>query len=157
MFGNLIAASNVLEEEQLRRYKAVYCGLCRSLQLCFGQSARLTLNYDMSFLVLLLGSLYEPEELSDARRCPRHPFEAQAFAVSEISDYAANMNIAMAYLKCLDDWKDDKRLSALAESRTLAAGTRVSFSWSCPPSSLTPGVGLEFSPSLHQLPAVADL
>ena len=125
MFGNLIAASNVLEEEQLRRYKAVYCGLCRSLQRCFGQSARLTLNYDMSFLVLLLGSLYEPEEHSDARRCPRHPFEAQAFAVSEISDYAANMNIAMAYLKCLDDWKDDKRLSALAESRTLAASYKA--------------------------------
>lgn len=45
----------------------------------------------------------------------------------------------------------------LAESRTLAAGIPVSFSWSCPPSSLAPGVGLEFSPSLHQLPAVADL
>ena len=121
MFGNLIAASNVLEEEQLRRYKAVYCGLCRSLQRCFGQSARLTLNYDMSFLVLLLGSLYEPEEHSDARRCPRHPFEAQAFAVSEISDYAANMNIAMAYLKCLDDWNDDRRLTAWAEARVLKA------------------------------------
>ncbi len=125
MFGNLVAASNVLEEEQLSRYKQVYCGLCRSLERCFGQAARLTLNYDMSFLVLLLGSLYEPEELSDARRCPRHPLEAQPFVMSEISDYAANMNIAMAYLKCLDDWKDDRRLSAFAESKTLESSYRA--------------------------------
>ena len=125
MFGYLVAASNVLEEEQLSRYKQVYCGLCRSLQRCFGQTARLTLNYDMSFLVLLLGSLYEPEELADTRRCPRHPLEAQPFVVSEISDYAAQMNIAMAYLKCLDDWRDDRRLSALAESKTLEAGYKA--------------------------------
>lgn len=125
MFGNLIAASNVLEEEQLSRYRQVYCGLCRSLQHCFGQTARLTLNYDMCFLALLLGSLYEPEELADARRCPRHPFEAQAFVRSEISDYVANMNVALAYLKCLDDWKDDKRLSALAEGKTLEADYRA--------------------------------
>ena len=53
---------------------------------------------------------------------------------------------------------DQSHLScALAESRALAAGTRVSFSRSCPPSSLAPGVGPEFSPSLHQLPAAADL
>ena len=39
--------------------------------------------------------------------------------MSELTDYAAHMNIAMAYLKCLDDWKDDKRLTAWAEAKTL--------------------------------------
>ena len=53
MFGYLVAADGVLEDVQLKRYKAVYCGLCRSLERCFGQGARLTLTYDMSFLVLL--------------------------------------------------------------------------------------------------------
>lgn len=119
MFGYLVAADGVLESEQLRRYKAVYCGLCRSLERCFGQGARLTLTYDMSFLVLLLSSLYEPEETQGARRCPRHPLEKQPYCVSEVSDYAAHMNLALAYLKCRDDWKDDRRLSALAEARTL--------------------------------------
>ena len=124
MFGYLVAASNVLPEEELARYKACYCGLCRSLEHCFGQAARLTLNYDMTFLVLLLGSLYEPEETADERRCPRHPAKAQPYVTSAVSDYAAHMNIAMAYLKCLDDWKDDRRLSALAEARTLEAAYR---------------------------------
>ena len=97
MFGYLVAADGVLEPEQLSRYRAVYCGLCRSLQRCFGQGARLTLTYDMTFLVLLLSSLYEPEETLSARRCPRHPLDKHLYSVSDISDYAANMNLALAY------------------------------------------------------------
>lgn len=119
MFGYLVAAAGVLEDDRRQRYQQLYCGLCRSLERCFGHPARLTLNYDMTFLVLLLGSLYEPEEETAQRRCPRHPLEAQTYVCSEISDYAANMNLALAYLKCLDDWRDDRSLSALAEAKTL--------------------------------------
>ncbi|MCR5577135.1 MAG: DUF5685 family protein [Oscillospiraceae bacterium] len=124
MFGYLIAADGVLESEQLSRYRAVYCGLCRSLERCFGQGARLTLTYDMSFLVLLLSSLYEPEETAGAQRCPRHPLEKHPYNISEISDYAAHMNLALAYCKCKDDWKDERRLTALAEARTLERAYR---------------------------------
>lgn len=122
MFGYLVAATKVLEEGELDRYRAVYCGLCRSLKRCFGQTARLTLNYDMTFLVLLLGSLYEPQEEAGESTCPRHPIKAHSYVMSELSDYAANMNIAMAYLKCLDDWKDDKSLIAWSEAKTLRPG-----------------------------------
>ena len=134
MFGYLVAATKVLEDEELARYKAVYCGLCRSLGRCFGQSARLTLNFDMTFLVLLLGSLYEPEEQRGEQTCLRHPVEAHPYALSELSDYAAHMNIAMAYLKCLDDWKDDRRLTAWAEARTLQAaynGVKLKYPRQC--------------------------
>ena len=119
MFGYLVAAANVLEEDQQNRYKRCYCGLCRSLGKSFSAAAKLTLNYDMTFLVLLLSSLYEPEEKSGESCCVRHPFAAQGWVTNEISEYAAAMNIAMGYLKCLDDWKDEHKLSALAEARTL--------------------------------------
>ena len=122
MFGYLVAAAGVLEDDQRQRYQELYCGLCRSLERCFGHPARLTLNYDMTFLVLLLGSLYEPEEERGDQTCVRHPIEAHPYAMSELTDYAAHMNIAMAYLKCLDDWKDDRRVTAWAEARTLKAG-----------------------------------
>ena len=121
MFGYLVAATKVLEDDELKRYKSVYCGLCRSLKRCFGEHARLTLNFDMTFLVLLLASLYEPEEEQDSQTCVRHPVEPQSYAMSTLSDYAAHMNIAMAYLKCLDDWNDDRRLTAWAEARALKA------------------------------------
>ena len=60
MFGTLIASASSLSEEEMKRYKACYCGLCRSLKQRYGQFSRLTLNYDMTFLILLLQSLYEP-------------------------------------------------------------------------------------------------
>lgn len=119
MFGYLVAASELLEEEQQQRYKECYCGLCRSLDRCFGSAARLTLNYDLTFLVLLLSSLYEPEEEHGESVCPRHPAKRQQWMTNEISGYAANMNVALAYLKCLDDWYDDHSLTAYAEARTL--------------------------------------
>ena len=62
MFGYVIANADSLTDEEKARYKAVYCGLCRSLGERHGLRGRLTLNYDMTFLILLLNSMYEPEE-----------------------------------------------------------------------------------------------
>lgn len=119
MFGYLVAADNALEAAERERYRAVYCGVCRSLARCFGQTARLTLRYDMVFLVLLLNSLYEPEEEAGTLRCVRHPARPQAYVCSAVSDYAAHMNAALACLKCRDDWQDERSLAALAAARGL--------------------------------------
>ena len=117
MFGYLVAEPGLLTEEEFARYRACYCGLCRSIQERHGQLARLSLTYDMTFLALLLGSLYEPEETRGKDTCLPHPREARDWWKSEYSAYAADMNVAMAYLKCLDDWEDDGNPAALAESR----------------------------------------
>ena len=121
MFGYLVADLSGLPEDRLLRYKSVYCGLCRTLAERFGQPARLTLNYDLTFLAVFLESLYEPEESSGENGCIMHPFKKRAWHVSEATEYAADMNIALAYLKCLDDWHDDGSLAALAESALLKA------------------------------------
>lgn len=113
MFGYLSVEPKELSEKDYRRYKAVYCGLCRTLRQRHGQAAGLTLNYDMSFLVLLLSSLYEPEEEAGQLLCVRHPKEKQSFSVSAVSDYAADMTVALSYLKLSDDWHDDGNLAAL--------------------------------------------
>ena len=119
MVGYLIAAASSLTEEERIRYKATYCGLCRTLKDRHGQISRLTLNYDMTFLILLLQSLYEPEEKSGVETCIAHPREKREWWRSEISDYAADMNVALAYLNRLDDWRDDGSVLALAESGIL--------------------------------------
>ena len=62
MFGYVIANREIMTEEQIERYRAYYCGLCRTLKRRHGAAARFTLNYDMTFLVLLLSSMCEPEE-----------------------------------------------------------------------------------------------
>ena len=119
MFGYLAADTSHLTPEELSRYKACYCGLCRSLQDRHGTAARLTLNYDMSFLVLLLQSLYEPEEIGGDDTCLIHPLRSRPWQTSEVSSYAADLNVALAYLKCLDDWEDDGSVAALSEAKTL--------------------------------------
>ena len=122
MFGYLTADTATLTEEQLKRYQACYCGLCRSLEKRHGQLSRLTLNYDVTFLVLLLSSLYEPAETAGESTCIRHPKTPQPWINNEICDYAADVNLALAYLKCLDDWEDEGSLPALAQARVLRPG-----------------------------------
>lgn len=130
MFGYLVADPGLLTEEQFGRYRACYCGLCRCIEGRHGEAARLALTYDMTFLTLLLSSLYEPEETAGEGRCLPHPIEPRAWWRSEASAYAADLNVALAYLKCLDDWEDDGNLAALAESRLFkGAYERVAEDW----------------------------
>ena len=119
MFGYLTARTDLLDDERVSRYKACYCGLCRSLRSRSGFSAALTLNYDMSFLVLLLSSLYEPEEEQGESPCFAHPFQPRPWFSDEITAYAADMNVALGYLKCLDNWEDDGSLLAVTEAGLL--------------------------------------
>ncbi|MBQ7896631.1 MAG: hypothetical protein IJ364_08790 [Oscillospiraceae bacterium] len=117
MFGYLSADISRLSEGELKRYKACYCGLCRCIKEQQGNLARLTLNYDMTFLILLLSSLYEPEERAGELRCMVHPAKPRAWISSEITAYAADMNLALAYHKCKDDWADDRSIGAAAVAK----------------------------------------
>lgn len=119
MFGFVVANSEILSEEEKQRYKAAYCGLCRSLKKRHGQIGRLALNYDMTFLVMVLGSLYEPEECHGCERCFVHPAKRHEYVSSEITDYAADMNVALVYLNQMDNWHDDKSLISLLHAKLL--------------------------------------
>lgn len=107
MFGFVAANVSELNPEQKQRYNAVYCGICRQIRLRHSNIARLGLRYDMAFLALLLMSLYEPEEDSGERACMLHPFKPKPWLDNEYIRYAADMNVALAYYKSLDDWNDE--------------------------------------------------
>jgi len=66
MFGFVAANGKALSPEQKERYRGCYCGLCRALQERHGELCRMTLSYDMTFLVLLLTGMYEPEETASS-------------------------------------------------------------------------------------------
>ena len=117
MFGYLTADTSKLSEAEFSRYRACYCGLCRCIKERQGNFARLTLNYDMTFLIMLLSSLYEPEEKTGENRCAVHPAKPRAWMINEATAYAADMNLALAYHKCRDDWQDDKSIAAAAVSK----------------------------------------
>ena len=118
MFGYVTANMGELTKQQQRRYSAVYCGICRRIRAQSGQLARLGLSYDMAFLAVLLMSLYEPSEQNGNNRCLIHPITRRDWIDNEFVRYAADMNVALAYYNCLDDWQDDGKRGAkwLAEA-----------------------------------------
>ena len=73
MFGYITIHKDELKIKDYNRYHAYYCGLCRELSKRHGELSRLTLTYDMTFLVILLTGLYEPETIQAQFRCPLHP------------------------------------------------------------------------------------
>lgn len=107
MFGFVTANGSELTKEQKKRYSGVYCGICRQIRSRCCQTARLGLSYDMAFLALLHMSLYEPQEQWGNRACLLHPVQPRSWVDNEYVRYAADMNVALTYYKCLDDWQDD--------------------------------------------------
>lgn len=119
MFGYITPNLSILDDVQRTRYRSMYCGLCRTLRLRHGFSGTLTLSNDLTFLVLLLNSLYEPGEFSGQERCVAHPVKRHNFIVSEPFEYAADMNVALAYHKCMDNWRDDRNILSRSEAAVL--------------------------------------
>lgn len=111
MFGYISIDKPELKIKDYICYRSYYCGLCHALQESYGKIGQLTLSYDMTFLVLLLTGLYEPETSYDEMRCITHPVEKHPSRQNEMSEYVAAMNIILSYHKCLDDWIDEKKYS----------------------------------------------
>ncbi len=120
MFGYITPRLDKLSEAQRKRYRACYCGLCRVLREQSGHSGRLTLSNDMTFLSMLLSSLYEPEEELRSLRCPVHPARRQEVSISGMTRYAADMNLLLMYYKCRDKVLDDHSLTGALGEKTLA-------------------------------------
>lgn len=119
MFGYVTAFEPEMKMKDFRKYKAYYCGLCSTLKKKYGDIGQMTLTYDMTFAIVLLTSLYECETKDSRQRCKVHPLKAQIMLQNEITEYAADMNLILAFYHMVDDWKDEKKLSGLVVSRLL--------------------------------------
>lgn len=108
MFGYINVNRKELSEENKKSYQAYYCGLCQSLHESCGKKGQILLNYDMTFLVVLLTGLYELKNREKTFTCVMHPTKKQKALENEVSDYCAAMNVMLAYHNLMDDWKDEK-------------------------------------------------
>lgn len=126
MFGYILANCKTLSEDEQARFRAMYCGMCRVLRRRHGNLGRMTLGYDMTFLAAVLSALYEFAEQSGEERCALHPFKRHAYTENPAMEYAADMNIALAYHKCADNWTDDRNpVFALGKSALSGPYRRV--------------------------------
>lgn len=108
MFGYININRKELPEESAKEYQAYYCGLCQELKNSCGTKGQMLLNYDMTFLIVLLTGLYELGHEEKEFTCPLHPTRRQKAWINEATKYAADMNVILAYHNLDDDWKDEK-------------------------------------------------
>ena len=123
MFGYVIPHQAALSPEAQARYRTAYCGLCRRIGALHGLRGRLTLSYDLTFLNLLLSSLYEGESelVTGSSHCPIHPIRKVDWRSSAPTDYCADLSIALHYYNAADKWQDDRSLLGLGFETMLAA------------------------------------
>lgn len=112
MFGYVLVNKPELKIKEFEAYRSWYCGLCRTLNKRHGLAGRLTLNYDMTFLIMILVDLYDEKHECACARCIVHPLDKHCSARTEATDYCADMCVLLAYYKCRDDWKDEHKLKA---------------------------------------------
>lgn len=119
MFGYIAINKAEMKFRDYDYYHAYYCGLCKVLKERYGKSGQLTLSYDMTFLIILLSGLYEPEASDSHVRCIAHPLQKHVARVNIFTEYAADMNLVLSYYKCVDDWADEHKKKAYASARLL--------------------------------------
>lgn len=114
MLGYITVNRDELKVKDLAVYQAFYCGVCQDIRELSGQLPRFTLTYDMTFLAILLTSLYGGASSQEKMRCILHPVSRKLCIRNRYTRYAADMCVILTYHNLMDDWLDEgKRRSVL--------------------------------------------
>ena len=105
MFGYVRPSAERLTEEDRQRFGGAYCGLCRVLGERYGQAARMILNYDFTFLAILLWPEDDMEALH--RGCIAHPIAGRDyFPGNSALELAADESVILAWWQAQDALND---------------------------------------------------
>lgn len=125
MFGYVRPYRDELKVREYRDYEALYCGVCHALGRRHGFAARMFLNYDFTFLAMLLDD-GKPE--LHQKRCPARLWcRKKACVCSAGVDAAADAGTILSYWKLRDTVADSgfwRGLPARVLSRLLRRGYR---------------------------------
>lgn len=105
MFGYVIPPLEGLAQEERDRFAQIYCGLCHTLKTRCGQRSRMILNYDFTFLAILLSD--EEAPICGESRCPSSPITKKCYQESdEAMNLAADESVILAYWQLRDGVAD---------------------------------------------------
>ena len=103
MFGYVRPALDKLDTANKERFQAAYCGLCHTLGRRYGLAARLFLNYDLTFLAMLLGKTCG----SSGQQCMIHPIKKRPCACrSAALDTSADLSVILLWWQLQDGIAD---------------------------------------------------
>ena len=107
MFGYIRPLKPELKIREFEQFKAAYCGLCNTLKKRYGFAAQFLLNYDFTFLAMLLSS----DEKScgyQYKRCSASPFKKKCSCIQTPNfDLCADYSIILYYWKLRDSAVDE--------------------------------------------------
>ncbi len=85
-------------------YKAMYCGLCKGIGKVCGQKGRFVLNYDLTFLSVLVHNLAGVDIDIEKQRCVIHQVKKRPIAKTDaLTERIAALNVILAHHKLNDD------------------------------------------------------
>lgn len=114
MFGYIKPYVAELKVGEYEKYRAAYCGLCRSIGRLTGQVSRLTLSYDLVFLAAVRIALSGAQPEFEEYRCPIHVTKKRLVMIENPSlEYAAAFSAVMSNAKIKDDISDEKGIKRI--------------------------------------------
>ena len=125
MYGYVRPVKDELKIRQFEAFRGVYCGLCHTLRRRYGVLFRFAVNYDLTFLAMLLAG---PEPAGqETIRCPYHPLRKTACPSALPSLVtAADYSVILGYWK-LRDAIGDRGFPASAACRVLCLFMRRAY------------------------------
>lgn len=115
MFGLVRAYKPEMKFKEFETYKAIYCTLCKRIGQKYGVLTRLTLSYDMVFMIALGISVEEHCPCYEVKRCTSNPLKKCTYCKGDnsIVDYCSAVMLLLADAKIKDNIVDSKFLKAV--------------------------------------------
>lgn len=112
MFGYVRPPVQDLSPEETERFRRAYCGLCHTLGMRYGTAARFILNYDFTYLAILLSD--GVEEDTHSARCIASPVRKREYLEPDSAmELAADESVILAYWQLRDGVADHDWLHGL--------------------------------------------
>ena len=119
MYGYVRPPAGILSQEEMERFRRMYCGLCHTLGQRYGTAARFILNYDFTYLAILLSR--GQEGTSTAARCMVSPLKKRDYlCATDALTLAADESVILAYWQLRDGVADHDWLHGM-KYRSLSA------------------------------------
>ncbi len=108
MFGYVCINKAEMKIKDYEAYKAVYCSLCKQLGKEYSFLTRFLLNYDCTFIALLIMANSDEHICFKKGRCKFNPLKTCKYCTEgeESLSKAAALLVAMSYYKLIDNIRD---------------------------------------------------
>ncbi|ONI46824.1 hypothetical protein AN642_00470 [Epulopiscium sp. SCG-B10WGA-EpuloA2] len=112
MFGYVTPLKEELKVRELDLFKSYYCGLCQHIKQDFNNIPRLTLNYDITTMSILLDATANDTIKLKKQPCITSLKKRAIIQRSLPLKYAASVNVLLSYYKLKDDYEDEHSIKS---------------------------------------------